>query len=266
MIDALSLSYAQRDLGKNIDVHYTGVDIAKWSPIYTHPYENIFVQKPLQEYFEDKEVFEGNVIFFPTVLSEIPEIPDTIGQFCDSLEKIKIINDTIFLMVTYRTTTTVSKDWRLTDWQKLQQIILTLEKKGFSGEHIPVTPPDSWKTYLQCKILKSDDGRSYPCYYISPPCGNKSLEDIAPDFAPSNEVTSYLNVPGNIRTTCQYYAKRRNQYIEKNKDVAPGSEKPETVCRQTCPIMCHPYPKVILSQKTSPSFQIFIFQRKNTVN
>ncbi len=261
MIDALSLSFASRDSGKSFDVHYTGVDIAKWAPIYSHPYESDFVQKPLQEYWDGRDVFDGNVIFFPTVLSEILEIPDAIGQFCEGLEKTQIVSDTIFLMVSYRSTASVAKDWKMTDWQKVQKIISTLEKKGFSGEHIPVSPSDDWKTYLQNKPLKTDDGKTYPCYYISPPCASKSFAEIAPDFAPSESVREYLYDPGFIRTICPYYTEKRDLYLAKNKTITPGSEKPDTVCKQTCPIICHPYPKVILSPKTSPCFQIFVFHR-----
>ncbi len=261
MIDALALSFASRDCGKSFDVHYTGVDIAKWAPTYSHPYESTFVQKPLQEYWDDCNVFDGNVIFFPTLLSELPEIPDAFGQFCEGFEKTKIVSDTLFLMVSCRSTGSVARDWRKTDWQKIQQLIATLEKKGFSCEHIPVSLSDDWKTYIQNKPLKTEEGKTYPCYYISPPCGSKSFAEIAPDFAPPEAVNEYLLDPGFIRTTCQYYGMRRAQYLEKNKSIAPGSEKPETVCKQTCPIICHPYPKVEISPKTSPCFQIFMFHR-----
>ena len=184
------------------------------------------------------------------------------GQFCEGLEKTQLLSDTIFLLVSYRTTASFAKDWRLTDWQKLQKVIHTLEKKGYFGEHIPVSPPDTWKTYLQCKTVNADDDRIYPYYYIAPPCDSKSFAEIVPDFAPIDAVVEYLTSPGTVRTKCQYYAQKRDKYLKKNKEVAAGNEKPEDVCRQTCPIICHPYPKMILSQKTSPSFQIFIFHRK----
>ena len=262
MIDALSLSYAMKDLGKSFDVHYTGVDIAKWAPFYDHPFEWNFIQKPLQEYWDDCPVFDGNVIFFPTVLSEISEYPDEIGQFCAGLEKTKITSDTLILMASYRSAASVDKDWKVTDWQKFYRVISTLEKMGYSADHIPVSLPDDWKTYLQCKTLKTEDGRSYPCYYLSPPCDAVSVSDIAPDFAPSKPITEYLTKPGNIRLNCSYYSKKRDRYLENNKSVSADSVIPDAVCRQTCHIICHPYPKVVLSPMVSPCFQIFVLHRK----
>ncbi len=261
MIDALSLSFVLRDFNDNFNVHYTGVDIAKWKATFSHPFETDFIQKPLQEYWDDCKEFDGNIIFFPTVISELREYPDDIGQFCAGLEKTKILSDTLFLLVSYRSTASFNKDWKLTDWQKIEKVISTLEKKGFKADHLQFSIPHDWKTYIQSKPVITDEGRSYPCYYLAPPCGSISLSKIAPDFSPSGIVDEYLTNPGNIRLNCPYYPKRRNQYLKKNPSIIEGCENPETVCRQACPIICHPYPKVILAPKTSPCFQIFVFHR-----
>ncbi len=262
MIDAVSLSFALRDFDTDFKVHYTGVDIANWEATFSHPFHTSFIRKPLQEYWDDCNVLDKNIIFFPAVISELREYPDDIGQFCAGLEKAQILSDTLFLMVSYRSNASVNKDWKLTDWQKIQRVISVLEKKGFACDSLPVSIPEDWKTYIQSKSIKTDEGRAFTCYYLAPPFGSISLAQIAPDFAPSKCTYEYLTDPGNIRLNCPYYLARRDQYLHNNPAIAKGSEKPETVCKQTCPIMCHTYPKVILAPKTSPCFQIFVLKRK----
>ena len=130
-----------------------------------------------------------------------------------------------------------------------------------SGESLKFSVSDDWSPYLKCSNIKADDGKTYPSYYLAPPYGSTSLAKIAPDFAPSASSIEYLTDPGNIRLNCPYYSMRRDQYLAQNPSIKRGSEKPDTVCRQTCPIICHPYPKLILSPKASPCFQIFVLHK-----
>lgn len=261
MIDAISLSFALKENGSKVDVHYTGVDIAKWEASFSHPFDTSFIQKPLQKFWDDTKVFDGNLIFFPTVISELKEYPDETGEFCQGLEAVEMTSDYVFLMVSYRTKASYNKDWKLTDWQKIQKIIHTIEKKGYESSPLQFSIPDDWKTYLKSETAKAEDSREYPCYYLAPPYGSTTLHEIAPDFATLPDVYEYLTDPGNIRLNCPYYTDKKEQYLAKYKAVAEGSEKPDTVCRQSCPIICHPYPKVVLSNKNSPCFQIFVFHK-----
>ncbi len=261
MIDSLSLSFALKDFDQNFNVDYTGVDIAKWDASYSPDFDTALIQKPLQSYWDDNPVFDGNIIFFPTVISELNEYPDEIGEFCSGLEKAELLSDSIYIMVSYRSNASFNKDWKYTDWQKIQRVLQTMEKKGFECKEPAFTTPVEWEAYLKCEHIKGDDGKAYPKYYLSAPVGSVSLSKIAPDFAPSKDVEEYLSDPGLIRLNCPYYPMRRDQYLSQEKSVSEGKEKPDTVCRKTCPIICHPYPKLVLSAKTSPCFQIFEFHR-----
>ncbi|MCR4922784.1 MAG: hypothetical protein K5931_02115 [Lachnospiraceae bacterium] len=261
MIDGLSLSLVLKNCRDSIDVQYTGVDIAKWPMSFKLPFENRLILKPMQDYLEDCETFDGNVLIFPTVLSGLREYPDETGTFCQRIEETQFLSDTIFLMVAYRSVASYNRDWQVTDWQKAQRIIAALEKKGYVAEDLPVTIPDAWKDYLQSETVETEEGKKYICRYLSARYGSLQLKEIAPDFAPPDSVEEYFAKPGLVRRSCPYYKMRRDQYLSKNPGIRPDEEIPETVCRQQCPIMCGIYPRMILSKRTSPCFQIFVLRR-----
>ncbi len=261
MIDGLSLSLVLKNFEDSLGVQYTGVDIAGWPLVFNLPFETRFIQKPLQDYWEDCRAFDGNVIIFPTVLSGLREYPDETGIFCQGIEKTEFSSDTIFLMVSYRSPASYKRDWQATDWQKTQRIISAMEKKGYVAEDLPVSVPDAWKPYIQSETAETEDGKKRVCRYLSAPYGTVQLKQAAPDFAPPDCVEEYLVKPGYVREACSYYAMRREQYLSRNPGISPGEEKPETVCRQQCPIMCNLYPRIFLSRKTSPCFMLFVLRR-----
>ena len=261
MIDGLSLSLALSDHMDSFDIQYTGIDIAGWPMSFELPFENRLILKPMQDYLEEYETFDGNVIIIPTSISGLREYPDETGAFCQRIEETEFTSDTIFLMVAYRSIASFKRDWQVTDWQKAQRILAALEKKGYVAEDLPVTVPDAWKDYLQSETAENEEGIKFICRYLSARYGTVSLKEIAPDFAPPDSVEEYFAKPGYIRKTCPYYSMRRDQYLSRNPGIRPGEEKPETVCRQQCPIMCNVYPRVIFSKRTMPCFQIFELHR-----
>lgn len=266
MIDAVSLSYAQAH-EDGIAVDYTGVDIADWPSVYETPFEKRFVCKPLQDYWNDVEVFDGNVIFFSTVLSELRECPDETEELCQGLEQASFTSDVVFLLASYRSTVSYKRDWRLTDWQKMQRIIATIEKKGYQAEPAPVSIPEAWKANLLIDYAEDECGKEWPCYYLADP--NKSngavgIKDLAPDFAVPDRVVEYLENPGYIRKRCPYYQARKDQYHRQNSENAPDVENPLEICRQQCPINCFPKPKTLFTNRNSPCFQIIVFRKTRT--
>ena len=263
MIDALSLSLALNHLKDSYKVHYTGIDIAKWPVVFPHPFENSFIQKPIQDYWEDCKSFEGNILFFPTVISELHEYPDETGQLCRAMEQTEFTQDTIFLLVTYRSNLSFNRDWQITDWQKIQRIISVLEKKGYDSSDIPFSLPNSWKSFLHSDRVMTEDGRSRLRHYISAPYGKTSIriDKVAPDFFPSDKVEEYLAKPGLIRKNCPYYEMRRDQYLKNNNNIRSDKEDPETICRKQCPIMCKLYPRIFFSGLNGPCFQLFVLKR-----
>lgn len=264
MIDAVSLSYVQKEHEEKIAVSYTGVDIAEWPSVYETPFEKRFIQKPLQDYLDDIEVFNGNVICFATVLSELREYPDETEQLCRGLEHVPFTSDTVFLLVSYRSTASYKSDWRLTDWQKTQRVIAAIEKKGYRAEPVPVSIPEAWKTNLLSDIAKDEHGKEWPCYYLANPNkdnGAIRIQDLAPDFAVPDYAVEYLDSPGYIRKRCSYYQARKDQYYRDNPESASEMENPTEICRQQCPIRCFPKPKTIFTKRNSPCFQIIVFRR-----
>lgn len=266
MIDAASLSYAK--VHENaIAVDYTGVDIANWPSVYDTPFEKRFVCAPLQDYWNNIEVFDGNVIFFSTVLSELRECPDETEELCQGLEQATFTSDVVFLLASYRSTVSYKRDWRFTDWQKMQSIIATIEKKGYKAEPAPVSIPEAWKTNLLIDYAEDEHGNEWPCYYLADP--NKSngaigIKDLAPDFAVPDSVVEYLENPGYIRKRCPYYQARKEQYDRQNPENASVEENPLEICMQQCPINCFPKPKTLFTNRNSPCFQIIVFRSTST--
>lgn len=264
MIDAVSLSYVQKEYEGKVVVDYTGVDIAEWPSVYQTPFEKRFIHKPLQNYWQDVEVFDGNVIFFATVLSELREHPDETGRFCQGLARVPFTSDTIFLLASYRSTSSYKRDWRLTDWQKTQRVIAAIEEKGYRAEPVAVWIPEAWKTHLLCDEAEDEQGRKWPSYYLAD--SNKengaiSLHDLAPDFAVPDRVVEYLEDPGYIRERCPYYQTRKDQYRRRNPENTSETEAPVEICRQQCPINCRLKPKTYFTYRVSPCFQIIVFRR-----
>lgn len=269
MIDALSLSYVLRETGGSPDVHYTGVDIAGWPTRVQVPFETRFVHKPLQEYWDGVDEFDGNILFFATVLSELREYPDDTGAFICGLEKTAFTSDVLFLLVSYRSTSSYKRDWKLTDWQKTQRVIGALERKGYQTESLPLSLPESWERYFHSEEVRDEGGKAWPCHYLASPDtedGRIGLKELAPDFAVPDFVQAYLDNPGNIRKHCPYYPARREQDRRRNPDREAGEENLARICRAECPITCNPLPRDTLSNKFSPCFQIFIFRRKHEEN
>ena len=267
MIDSFSLSYAMKEFGNSFTVRYTGVDIAEWPENYKTSFETYFIRKPMQDYWDDIEVFDGNIIFFATVLSELREYPDEMERFCRGLEKTPFTSDTIFLMVSYRSIASYKRDWRLTDWQKVQMVINELEKKGYKAGRLPVSLPAGWSIYLRSEEAADEAGRGWPCYYLSAPDGSDgviSMKEAAPDFAMPDFVEEYLENPGYIRRHCSNYQKRREQYLKRNPEKNSEEENPSVICREECPIICNPAPRVLHSNKFSTCFQIFVFHRSSS--
>ena len=267
MIDALSLFHVLKETGTSIPVRYTGVDMVRWPSGYMIPFETNFIQKPLQDYWDDVEVFDGNIIFFATVLSELREYPDQTEMFCRGLENTPFTSDTIFLLVAYRSAASYMNDWKLTDWQKAQRVIAAIEKKGYKAEDLPVSLPEKWDLYLHNGKARSEDGRDWTSYYLAAPYGPDKVtrvDAVAPDFASPDYVREYLEKPGYIRKHCSYYQMRKEQYRKHN----PETENQETdipieICSKECPIICKPFPRAYLSKTYSPCFQIVVFH-KNT--
>ena len=264
MIDALSLSHVLKASQSRFDVYYTGVDIAEWPSCFKVPFETRYIRKALQEYWDEVDVFDGNIIFFATVLSELREYPDETGKFCRGLEETPFTSDTLYLLVSYRSTASYRKDWKLTDWQKTERVISSIEKKGYRAESLPVSLPKGWEPYFHTEEVRDIHEKAWPCHYLSSPYtedGHISLEDIAPDFAVPDFVRAYLDDPGNIRKHCAYYPERMEQYRKRNPEKDPEEEIPTTICQKECPINCNPTPRDMFSNRISPCFQIFVFRR-----
>lgn len=267
MIDALSLSYALKEHEGRIAVNYTGVDIAAWPSGYKTPFEKHFVQKPLQDWWDSVDVVDENVIFFSTVLSELREYPDETEKLCRGLEQATFKSDTIFLLVSYRSTASYKRDWKLTDWQKMQRVITAIEKKGYQAEPAPVAVPQAWQANLFTDYARDEGDREWPCYYLANPYtenGAIDIRELAPDFAVPDYVIEYLNDPGYIRKHCSYYQGRRDQYHRQHPEEDVEKENLLKICRQQCPINCKPMPKTHFSTRHSPCFQIIIFRRTHT--
>lgn len=269
MIDALSLSYVLRETGGSPDVHYMGVDIARWPTRVQVPFETRFVQKPLQDYWDGVDEFDGNILFFATVLSELREYPDDTGAFLRGLEKTTFTSDVLFLLVSYRSISSYKRDWKLTDWQKTQRVIGALERKGYRGESLPLSLPESWESFFHSEEVQDESGKVWPCHYLASPDtedGRIGIKELAPDFAVPDFVRAYLDDPGNIRKHCPYYPARMEQDRRRNPAREAGEENPARICRAECPITCNPMPRDMFSNKFSPCFQIFIFRRKREEN
>ena len=265
MIDALSLSYVLGEIGGSPDAHYIGVDIAGWPTRVQVPFETRFVQKPLQEYWDGVDEFDGNILFFATVLSELREYPDDTGTFLRGLEKTAFTSDVLFLLVSYRSVSSYKRDWKLTDWQKTQRVIGALERKGYRVESLPLSLPESWERFFHSEEVRDESGKVWPCHYLASPDtedGRIGIEELAPDFAVPDFVRAYLDDPGNIRKHCPYYPTRMEQDRRRNPDREAGEENPARICRAECPITCNPMPRDMFSSKFSPCFQIFVFCRK----
>lgn len=264
LIDALSLSYVLQEYKNKFTVNYTGIDIAAWPDSFRTSFETHFVQGFLQNYWDNCKVFDGNIIFFATVLSELREFPDDTEKFCHGLEKTPFTSETVYLMVSYRTTASYKRDWKLTDWQKTQKIITAMENKGYEAKSLPISLNGKWNTYLQMETAIADDDRVWPCYYVASPYnedGYITLKDLAPDFALPDYVGEYLEDPGTIRKHCAYYQMRKEKYLKHHLDVNPDEVTPVEICTTECPITCKPYPRVYFSNTYSPCFQIIKFHR-----
>ena len=266
MVDALSLSYVLRQHEDIFKVRYKGVDMALWPSVFPNPFESVFIKKPMEDFWDRGGTYDENVFLFPTVLGELPELPDIMARFCKGLEGADLTSDTIYVLVCYRAFSYIKSDWRLTDWQKVSMLISTMEKKGYEAENMPLNIPDDWKIYLHSEDALSEDGRAWPCYCLAPPYGIRggiNMWEFTPDFAPGEAADKYLESPGILRENCSYFAHRKDQYLARHPEEEERDVKADRICRETCPIVCRLFCRTVLGPISSPGLQWLVFHKRS---
>ena len=263
MIDAWSLVWAADSLSAPMPLSYTGVDLTLWPAHFDAPVSQEFKLEPMQDIWDTGEAFDGNLMFLPKILSEVREDSDILERFCRGIQQTEFTSDAIALCVAYRSKATFMRDWRLPDWNKTQEIIDSLKKKGYAYLEYEPEPDDYLNGFLHQDMAEAESGSSYPYYYLRAPYGDLSIGDVAPDFMPTPELSAYLSHPSDIRRHCPHLARREGQYLEQNPDIAREQLAALDVCTACCPIRCRTRVKTVIPRGTDICFQVLAFRRQS---
>ena len=264
MIDAWSLSWAGDSLPTSMPLAYTGIDLSPWPAQFDAPVSQEFRLEPMEAVWDRGGVFDGNLLLFPKVLSELREDGDSLARFCAGIERANFAHDTIALCVSYRSKATFMRDWRLPDWCKAQEIVSALENKGYACVTPDLGPHETLGGILHQDEAVAESGTSYPYYYLRAAYGDLSIADIAPDFMPDSRLSGFLTHPSSIRYRCPHLARRIEQYLEQNPHASLESLCPMDACTACCPIRCNTGSRTLLRRGSDICFQVLLFQRKPT--
>ena len=265
-IDALSLEYAiAGEFSGVMDAEYTGVDAVRWPAAIPVPEEFVrenadaLITADICAFWDGKESFDGNILFFPKILCELSEENDEAGSFARGLARIKLTQDRIILCVSYRNKKTFTRGMTEPEWNKTQKIIDALCSQGYSCSRGYSAAPEGTEKYFCKDMVESDSGELFPYYYFSGGEEDLTINEVMPDFMPDNEVIRYMDIPGDIRRHCQYYASREEKYCRIN----GMSDDPVIVCGSECPITCIPEPQIKISTNyRNMCFQVLEFTRQ----
>ena len=276
-IDALSLSFAiASDYPEDMRASYTGVDAVRWGAVYPRPKEiaagtyGPFLQKDLAGFWDSMDRFDGNILFFPKVLSELDELADVAGAFARGLSKAKLTQDRILLCISYKGKHTFTRSSVEPDWDKAQKIIEALRLQGYTCSKNFAPAPLGMESFFTTDMVESESGEPFPYYYFEhnepgePRQEEPDLKicDVSPVFAPPEDILEYLESPGFIRRHCQYFSAREDKYFKKYPEARWGSPDPLKVCTEACTINCyvHPYDSINTQFRTM-CFQVLEFTR-----
>ena len=268
-IDALSLEYAiASEFSGIMNAEYTGVDAVRWPVVFPIPEEFVhenadeLIITDIGDFWDGKNSFSGNILFFPKILCELSEENDEAGSFARGLARIKLTQDRIILCVSYRNKNTFTKGMSEPEWNKTQKTIDALGSQGYSCSRKYSAAPGGTEQFFCKDLVESDAGELFPYYYFSGGEEELTINEVMPAFMPTNEVIRYLDTPGDIRRYCPYYESREKKYYRKHK----MPDDPVRVCKSECPISCLTEPPVIISANyRTMCFQVLEFTRYHRI-
>lgn len=269
-LDALSLSYALRtDHQGTMHVYYTGVDSTRWETMFPLPQEleeekrERLIVCDIRDFWNGRETFDGNILFFPKILSELDELTDTAGAFARGLSEAKLTQERIMLCVSYRGRSTFQRSSSEPEWDKTQKIIEALQAQGYTCDAQPVRIPAGMSSFLRTDLVEADWGERYPYYYLEREQEPFLLKAAAPDFAVPEDIWEYLSEPGIVRRHCRRFASREQKYLRMHPEQKQGEAKPVRICEETCNYRCGTLPQVAVSTPfRTACFQVLLFTRK----
>ena len=200
MLDALGLAYAAEEMSLR-HVSYTGIDLVEWSSRLAVSIENHCIQCDIKDFWHGIDLFDGNILLFPKILSEIPEGSGVMESFCEGLAKTPFASDTVLLCTSYRNVASMKKGSQETDWYKMEKVIAALIKKGYRCEPFGLASMESRNPWLRIEEIQAEDDTPYPYCFLRDEYGDLPIQDIAPDFVPEDSIVEFLNSPGTIRRT-----------------------------------------------------------------
>ena len=258
-VDAFSLDYAIKSEFPGImNAEYTGVDAVRWPVMFPVPEEFVrhnsdaLITADICDFWDGSDSFSGNILFFPKIMCELGEENDEAGSFARGLARIRLTQGRIILCVSYRNKETFTKGLSEPEWNKTQKIIDALSSQGYYCSRKYAAAPGGTEKYFCKDMVESDSGELFPYYYISGGEEDLTIKEVMPDFMPADEVIQYLDIPGDIRRHCRYYASREKKYCVAHKTA----DDPVRVCRSECPITCITEPQI----KVSTSYRTMCFQ------
>ena len=261
MIDAVGMCYAADTFRERPRLSYTGVDPAAWAKHFDAPVDRSFVMKGVQEFWTDGEAFDGNIMLFAKVFNEIKEDSGDFERFCDGFRKTELTQDTVLLCVSALNRNSFRNDWQEPDWWRMQKLISIFLEKGYSFKKTELPAELDATPYFVCEDIEADDGKVYPFCYLNGTGSRLDIEAFAPDFALPEQLKEYLNMPGNIRRRCSFYAEREKKYLRIHPEMRPEEAEAKTVCDECCPIRCRPEARCSYYRQAEMCFQILMFQR-----
>lgn len=261
MIDAVSMCCAADTFSKRPGLSYTGIDPAAWAKHFDAPVDRSFVRKGVQDFWTGGETFDGNILLFAKVFNELREGSGDFERFCDGFRKTELTQDTVLLCVSGLNRSHFLHDWQEPDWYRMQKLISILLEKGYSFKRTELPAELASSPYFVCEDIEADDGTVYPFCYLKGTGYRLAIEDFAPDFALPDRLEEYLDMPGNIRRRCSFYAEREKKYLRIHPEVRPEDTVAKTVCEECCSIRCRPEARKAYYDKAEMGFQVLMFQR-----
>ena len=261
MIDAVGMCYAADTFSERPRLSYTGVDPAAWAKHFDAPVDRSFVRKGMQDFWTDCGSFDGNIMLFAKVFNEMREGSGSFESFCDGFRNTEFTQDTVMLCVSALNRSGFQRDWQEPDWWRMQKLISIFREKGYSYKKTELPAELAATPYFICEDLKADDGTVYPFCYLRGTGYDLAIEDFAPDFALPDRLEEYLNMPGDIRRRCSFYADREKKYLRMHPEVRQEETIAKTVCEECCSIRCKPDARKAYYSHAEMCFQVLMFQR-----
>ena len=268
-LDSLSLGFALDNLAKNVFyAEYTGIDSRKWPVMFEVPEDlrpeegEPFIQCGIEDFWNGRESFDGNLLFFPKVLGEIDEESDAVDKFADGLAKVKLTQDKIILGISYRSRNDFASGVTEPEWVKAQKIIDALLAQGYECNMKHELVPFDIDGLVRNDVIVALSTVQYPYYYFTFEGDDLQIVEVLPNFAPPMAFFEYMDEPGPVRRHCNFYEEREQRYLKMLPSADGKRPDPSTVCPFTCNIKCKTTPETTISSPEGMMcFQVLEFTR-----